>query len=72
MAQAIEHNAKTSKFGGAAVIVPPEGGGAPIELLILDASGDPAQFWATIVTRAKMVIDEVERKKTLIPGFGMR
>lgn len=61
MAERIEHN-NNAKFGGAVVIMPPEGGGDPIELLILDESADVAQFWATIKTRIEFKIAELDQK----------
>lgn len=51
MAEAIERN-KDGAFGGAFVIVPPEG--AAVEVLILDPKQDPAQFWAGIETKAQI------------------
>lgn len=74
MAARIEHNAPISPdspnamFGGAAVIIPPANGGRPVELLLLDASSDPAQFWATVMTRIKITTDEIETKAR--QGFG--
>jgi hypothetical protein len=74
MADRIDHNAPMAPdtpnvlFGGAAVIIPPNNGGKPVELLILDASSDPAQFWATVMTRIKLVVDEIETKSR--QGFG--
>lgn len=58
MAQIIDHNTDT-KFGGAVVIVPPENGGEAIELLILDNSSAPGQFWATLKTRCDMALDAI-------------
>ncbi len=76
MADRIDHNAPLSPeqpnalFGGAAVIIPPVGGGKPVELLMLDASSDPAQFWATVMTRIKLVVDEIEHQTR--QGFGVK
>jgi hypothetical protein len=55
MAQNIVHNAG-KPFGGACVIVPPEGGGDPIEFFTIDESADPAQFWSTIMSRIQIVV----------------
>lgn len=71
MAERIDHNAEAT-FGGAAVIVPPAQGGETVELLILDAKGDPAQFWGTILTRAQMEIQGLQDKQQIIRGFGAR
>ena len=52
MADKIELNeAHGSDFGGAVVIVPPEGD--PIEILILDSRKDAMHFW----TQVKTVVD---------------
>jgi len=69
MAQAIEHNEKQG-FGGAVVIVPPEGGGEPISLLMLDSSGDPAQFYSTIMTRIQLVLQRLQDEKQRVASFG--
>lgn len=71
MAERIALN-KDSNFGGAVVIVPPENGGEPIELLILDLKADPAQFWATIKTRIDIKIAELDEKQRTQQTFGMR
>lgn len=70
MAERIEHNAG-SKFGGAAVVIPPQNGGDPVELLILDEKGDPAQFWGTLLTRAQMEVSKIEERNRIAQGFGM-
>lgn len=85
MAERIDHNAPTtpvtivppaqgvpvsSTFGGAAVIVPPAQGGEAVELLVLDAKGDPAQFWGTILTRVQMEVRQLEDKQRIMQGFG--
>jgi len=58
-------------FGGACVIVPP-GGGKPVELLMLDTAEDEGQFWATIMTRIQMAINENDQKKQVNRTFGVR
>lgn len=76
MADRIDHNAPLSPdspntlFGGAAVIIPPNNGGKPVELLLLDASSDPAQFWSTVMTRIKLVVDELDNQAR--QGFGVK
>jgi hypothetical protein len=70
MAQRIDHNAQ-DVFGGACVIVPP-GEGKPIELLMLDAQGDAGQFWATILTRIQMAMDDKNRQTQQARVFGVR
>lgn len=70
MAARIIHN-EGAKFGGACVIVPP-GGGKPVELLVLDAAEDEGQFWATILTRIQVAINENDEKKKAARVYGMR
>lgn len=63
MAETIDHahyTANAMPFAGAAVIVPPQDGGDPVEVLLLDRKADPAQFWATILTRIQMRIAEIQ------------
>lgn len=72
MAESIDHNnarAEPMPFAGAVVIVPPKDGGDPVELLLLDEKADPAQFWATVLTRVQMRINEVQeaQQKNLGP-----
>jgi len=70
MAERITHNAD-AKFGGACVLVPP-GTGKPVELLVLDAAEDEGQFWATILTRIQMAMDEKNRLTQQARTFGVR
>lgn len=70
MADAIDHNKGKSGFGGAAVIVVPGPDPRVIELLILDASADPAQFLATIMTRVQQMATELNDKARMQMGFG--
>ena len=62
MADRLDHNAE-APFGGSCVIYPPSGGGDPIELLMLDSKGDPAQFWSTISTRIQIVLEDLKAKQ---------
>ena len=71
MADRIDHNSD-SKFGGAAVVVPPRDGGDAVEFLILYAQAGPAQFWGTILSRAQLEISRIEDKNRIQQGFGMR
>jgi hypothetical protein len=66
----IVHNVE-SKFGGAAVIVPPSvtGNEQPIELLMLDTSGDPAQFLATLLTRIQQMMRQIDDQQRMAQGF---
>lgn len=69
MAEQINRNAG-STFGGAVVIIPPDQGGEPIEILILDSQGDPAQFWGTVTLRVQAGINQLEEQRK--QGFGVR
>ena len=68
MAERIQHNTD-STFGGAVVIIPPGQNGEPIELLMLDAQGDPAQFWSTILTRIQMQMSKLQDAERVAQGF---
>jgi hypothetical protein len=71
MADRIELN-KESGFGGACVIIPPQGAGEPIEILMLDNSADLAQFFSTVATRVQRAVDEAGNAQQLAMGFGRR
>jgi len=60
MADRIDHNADAA-FGGACVIIPPAGGGEPIEFILLDLKSNPAQFWSTISTKITLVLEEMKQ-----------
>lgn len=70
MADAIDHNAEKSVFGGAAVIVPPGGHGVPVELLMLDGTADVAQFYSTLLTRLQIVVEGLKSQQR--QGYGPR
>jgi hypothetical protein len=61
-----------STFGGAVVIVPPKNAGDQVELLMLDAQGDPAQFWSTIQTRIAIILDKLKDQERVGSAFGRR
>ena len=67
MADAIERN---TNFGGAFVVVPPAEGGAPLETLIIDSQQDPAQFWNMLITKAQMMVADLDAKQR--SAFGGR
>lgn len=72
MADLIDRNADTL-FGGAAVIVPPNGGGEPIEIFVLDSKGNVGQFWSAIKTRATTAVTDLDnQQQRLHQGFGQR
>lgn len=62
MADRIDHNADAA-FGGSCVIIPPPGGGDPIEFILLDLKSDPAQFWATITSKIQILLKELEMRQ---------
>lgn len=57
VADLIERNPSNS-FGGAAVVLPPEG--AHIEVLILDPSVNLAQFWSALQGRIALTLQELD------------
>jgi hypothetical protein len=72
LADQIDKN-DNSTFGGVAVIVPPENGGDPIEVLILDPKKNAAQFYATIKTRLEGQLADLETsQRQQQAGFGRR
>lgn len=68
MADTIERNPDGS-FGGAYVIVPPEGGGEPIKTLILDDHQDMALFWNSVVTKSQIMLTVAEKNQRQLSGF---
>ncbi len=69
MADAIESNAERG-FGGAFVIMPPEGD--PIETLILDSKQDPSQFYMLLKTKCDIALNELDAKQRQAQGFQRR
>lgn len=69
MAEQINRNID-STFGGAVVIIPPDQGGEPIEILILDSQGDPGQFWSIVTHRIQTAIVALDEQRK--QGFGVR
>lgn len=57
MAALIRHN-KEESFGGAFVVVPPEGG-EPLATLLLDNRQDVAQFWSTLKTKCDIALAQI-------------
>lgn len=68
MAQRLEHNLD-STFGGAFVIVPPSGAGEPMEALILDSAGDPAQFLMLLQAKIAHALKEIEDRERSMGGM---
>ena len=60
----------TDAFGGAFVVVPPEGGGDPLETLILDTKQDPGQFWMLLKTKCDIALGELDQKQRTQSTFG--
>ncbi len=69
MAEHINRNAGAT-FGGAVVIIPPDQGGEPVEILILDSQGDPGQFWSIVTHRVQAAITALDAQRN--QGFGVR
>lgn len=69
MADRLERN-QNEGFGGAFVIVPPDGGGAPIETLILDAGQDPAQYWVLLKSKCDLQIQQLDQQSRKTGAFG--
>lgn len=72
MADHVDRNRDANSFGGIAVIVPPSGGGDPIEVFILDSRGDVGQFYATIQSRITMRLSDLQDQQRVNQGFGRR
>ena len=71
MAERLSLNGDRS-FGGAFVVVPPIGGGDPLETLILDSKQDPAQFWNLLMTKCQIMLAELDQKQRSNASFGRR
>ncbi len=56
-------------FGGVAVIVPPQNGGDPIEVLIFDPKKNAAQFYATIQTRLQGQLADLDQQSRQNQAF---
>lgn len=61
MAARIRHNAE-SPFGGAIVIVPPVNGGDTIDILTLDSTITPGDFYAMLMSRLQGIISELDAR----------
>lgn len=72
MADHIDRNKDANIFGGLAVIIPPAGGGAPVEILFLDKDGDAGQFYSTVQTRITMRITDLQDQQRVAQAFGRR
>jgi hypothetical protein len=67
MGRKIAHNDRNG-FGGAVVAFPP--GGAPIELMMLNNSGDEALFWGTLKSLVEIRLREIaEQQSNNRPGW---
>lgn len=71
MRERIDRNT-TSTFGGAFVIIPPAGGGEPMETLILDAQADPAQFLMWLSAKITNELEKLKDKERSGNAFGRR
>jgi hypothetical protein len=72
MADDIERNAGAG-FGGAFVVVPPEGGGEPFEQLFVTDRQDPSDFWVLLSSKCKTAITAVDQAaRNQQAGFARR
>lgn len=60
MADRIERN-DPAEFGGALLLVPPDGGD-PVELLLIQPTRDLALFWSTVNSLVQIKAREFEEK----------
>jgi hypothetical protein len=70
MAARIRLNSDQGGFGGAFVVVTPDG--VAQEVLLLDNAQNPAIFWSIIKTRAEIAVAEIEDAQRQGGGFGRR
>jgi len=68
MADRLERNG-AAVFGGAFVAAPPATGGEPIEMLILDARQEPAQFWGILKAKVEMMLAQLDEVAQRQRGF---
>jgi hypothetical protein len=57
IAERLEKNTN-EEFGGVFLIVPPEGGGEPIDGIFLASKPNPVSFWASLNGQVEMAIEE--------------
>ncbi len=61
-----------SPFGGACVIVPPQGGGDVISYLSLDQGQDPVLFWSTVRSQVELTLEKLTKNNQVAQTFGRR
>ena len=61
---------KDGYFGGAVVIIPPEGGGEPVDFFLLSKQS-PVMFWASLEAIIKAQISDLDHAARQ-GGFGRR
>jgi hypothetical protein len=71
MHERINKNAD-SPFGGACVIVPPQGGGDVISYLSLDQGQDPVLFWSTVRSQVELTLEKLTKNNAVAQTFGRR
>lgn len=67
MAAQIDHN-DVAEFGGAFVVIPPDGAGDMVQGFLL-TSADPVQFWLLLQSQ---VTKALETAKAVPTGYGQR
>ena len=70
MAEKIKHNG-INEFGGAVVIVPPQGG-EPLHLLILDSQQDVAMFWGNLKAKCGIALASIDQQQRNQQAFRPR
>ncbi len=63
MAERIDKNEGES-FGGAFVIIPPEGAGTPMQSLMFNTGTDKAQFWLMLQGMINTALAEIQTQQT--------
>lgn len=70
MADQIDHNAASGAFAGACVIVPPQGAGSPMEIIVLDPDAGAVQFWSLVVAKVNVQLEEMKKAEMRAPVYG--
>jgi hypothetical protein len=70
-ADSIERNGNEA-FGGCFVVIPPEGGGEPVDVMVLDRRHDLAFFWNSVISKCQFELAAVEQQQRSGQGFGRR
>ena len=69
IADRLERNAE-EEFGGVFLLVPPDGGGDPVDGMFLASKPNPVSYWASVNGQIEMAIEEFKAANT--PQGGQR